>query len=338
MSYAQFVYISIVLNMPASTINLTYEYLADDLKQVKAMIEKYCQSSLPEASAVLDMVKARNGKMVRPMLVLLSGKAYGQLTNDHYIIAAVLEMIHVASLLHDDVLDEAETRRFQPSLNNLIGNRAAVLAGDLLLSISLNAALDLENQGEFKDVIKIISQLCEGELAQQRTSGCGSLTENQYLDIVTFKTASLLACCIERGAFLAGADADERKAAFKMGQDFGIAFQIMDDIKDIISEEDESGKTAGTDFLLGKLTLPVIDHVVKAGPDSVKWLEGISSEEFNSETRRKLIERLNQTGSIEYCKDKVEYLSKDIYSFISSIEDKKLQQVYKALIDKVICL
>ena len=175
--------------MPENSINSIYDYLAEDLRQVEDLMGKYCQCSLPEAREVLDLIRARNGKMIRPILLLLSGKAHGQLCKDHYITAALIEMVHVASLLHDDVLDGAETRRHQPSLNKLVGNKAAVLAGDLLLSIVLSATFELDNQRGFGEVSKVVSHVCEGELAQQRASSKPYLSEKQYLDIVTKKNS-----------------------------------------------------------------------------------------------------------------------------------------------------
>ena len=325
-----------ITEMSKSIISSTYEYLAEDLKQVKVLIDNYCQCNLPEASDVLNLIRERNGKMIRPMLVLLSGKAFGQLKKDHYLIAAIIEMVHVASLLHDDVLDEAETRRYQPSLNNLVGNKAAVLAGDLLLSIALTATLDLESKDEFGEVIKIVGQVCEGELAQQRTSGDLALTEEQYFNIVSHKTASLLACCIERGAFVSGASQEDCKLAFGMGLEFGIAFQVMDDIRDILSLEGDSGKTVGTDFLLGKLTLPLIHHISTSGDGGLEWLKSVSSSNFNEEVKRELVGRLNQTDSLEYCRVKVLSFSKGIRDFVVTIKEEKLREAYEALIDTVV--
>ncbi len=324
--------------MSKNSINLIYDYLAEDLRQVQSLIEKYCQCSLPEASGVLELVKARNGKMIRPILVLLSGKAYGSLVKDHYISAALIEMVHVASLLHDDVLDGADTRRHQPSLNKLVGNKAAVLAGDLLLSIVLATTFELENQRDFGSVAKVVGHICEGELAQQRTSGNFSLSEEQYLDIVSKKTASLIACCVERGAFLAGAGPEQCQRAFEIGRDFGIAFQVMDDLRDIISPEVESGKTVGTDIILGKNTLPVIHHIAIAGDNTLGWLNEISGSGFTLELKQELIARLNATDSIDYCKEKVRKLSQGLRSFVESIDDSGLRQSFETLIDAVVSL
>jgi len=214
--------------------------------------------SLPDSLRPLAAhALAGTGKMIRPGLVLLCGLGCGGLNDQHLQVAAVMEMIHQATLHHDDVLDVADTRRGRPATHRVWGTAAAVLLGDLILSRVLRRCVDLR-----RDVARIISDMacrvCQGELRQTLSRGDAGLTESEYLQIIEDKSASFFSACGRAGALLAGADAEQVCAMDLYGLNLGMAFQITDDLLDLVSCPEQAGKPSGRDAGTGTMTLPVI--------------------------------------------------------------------------------
>jgi octaprenyl-diphosphate synthase len=203
--------------------------------------------------------------MLRPSLLLLWGKACGELTDAHVTVATVVEMVHMATLVHDDVLDEAELRRKGATINHLRGNEAAVLLGDYLISHSYHLCSSLDSQFASRLIGRTTNEVCEGELLQIDNRNNLDLDEETYLSIISRKTASLTAACCLLGAKLAGADERTVRHADRFGRALGIAFQIQDDILDIVGDVQDVGKTLGIDIEKVKLTLPVI-HFLRTAP------------------------------------------------------------------------
>ncbi len=311
-------------------------YLQEHLEVVRGRLEQFCSCELTEADELTRLATSREGKLIRPSLVILSGLCLEGLNDDHYTIAAVIEMFHIASLLHDDVLDKADTRRHEPSVNYLFGNKAAVLLGDLLVACAVKAAATVERPGEPEGIVDIVSSTCEGELVQQRNCGNFDLSEQKYFEIISRKTGALLAGSIVHGVRLAGADEAICVKAREVGIDFGLAFQIMDDVRDIISPVDESGKTGGTDFLQGKLTLPLIHHISCVGGEAVEFISSNASVSYSKDVQQELVKRLNSTGSLEYaCEQAVSYMQ-SVRQFVDRLPGKKAVQAFTELADMVL--
>jgi octaprenyl-diphosphate synthase len=203
--------------------------------------------------------------MLRPTLLLLSGKACGELTDVHVTLATVVEMVHMATLVHDDVLDDAELRRKGATINHLRGNEAAVLLGDYLISHSYHLCSSLDSQFASRIIARTTNQVCEGELLQIANRNKFDLDEQTYLKIITLKTAALCATCCMLGAKCAGASDDVVSRLELYGMSVGQAFQIQDDILDIVGDPSTVGKTLGMDIEKGKLTLPMI-HFMRTAP------------------------------------------------------------------------
>lgn len=284
----------------------------DELGRVKKLINEQLMCC-PDRIGVGRLVEYMNGcggKMIRPGLVLLAGEAVGKITDKHIRIAAIMEMIHNATLLHDDVIDEGQRRRGQATVNSLWGNESAVLLGDFLLSKVFRMCADLE-----PEVAKIIAaaaaRTCEGELKQVAQRENWRLSETEYIDIITEKSAALLSSCCYLGGFLAGADEVEVRLLSDFGLNLGIAFQITDDLLDITGDEVKTGKTLGSDVDKNKLTLALI-HLLRAEDEREK---SFLIEKMNTlgQSKEALVEMLRSYGSLEYASSRAqEFVAKAI--------------------------
>ncbi len=241
------------------------ECIRPQLQAVDEAFHAELNSDLACVKTLVRHVSRFRGKMLRPCLTLLAGKACGVLCDAHVVIATVVEMVHMATLVHDDVLDEAELRRKGATINHLRGNEAAVLLGDFLISHSYHLCSSLDSQYASRLIGRTTNQVCEGELLQIDNRRNYALDEETYLRIITLKTATLCAACCTLGAQFAGADADTVGRMEIYGRSLGTAFQIQDDILDLIGDPATVGKTLGSDIEKGKLTLPLI-HFLRTAP------------------------------------------------------------------------
>jgi octaprenyl-diphosphate synthase len=277
-----------------------------------------------------------SGKMLRPALLLLSAKTVGRITEKHISVAAIVEIIHNATLLHDDVIDEGQQRRGTPTVNSLCGNESAVLLGDFLLSKAFMMCADIEPR-----VIKIISaaavRICEGELRQITQKQNWQMTESEYIDIIAEKTACLFKTCCQLGGLLAGADKTTVHALSGFGQNLGIAFQITDDVLDIIGSESREGKTLGSDADQNTPTLPMI-HLLSVVEKS-KRDPMIANLITSAKAKSKLREILKSHGSLEYaCNRARQFVAKavDELAVLKSGDAKEaLIEVARFVVDRV---
>ncbi|MDF1579767.1 MAG: polyprenyl synthetase family protein [Desulfuromonadales bacterium] len=232
--------------------------IRDDLEQVEAQFKKDLDSQVSLIRKVGEYVLSSGGKRVRPMLLLLSARLAGYQGSAHVSLAGVIEFIHTATLLHDDVVDSAVLRRGNESANSVWGNQASVLVGDFLLGRSFSVMVE---NGDL-DVLRVVSeastQMAEGEMLQLIGSCDIDMDETRYLDVIRNKTAALIAAACRCGAILGRLDAAHEEALSMFGMDLGIAFQMMDDALDYVADEEDFGKTRGHDLAEGKMTLPLI--------------------------------------------------------------------------------
>jgi len=279
-------------------------------------VREYIRQSLVTAATANELVplyrhlSERNGKMIRPGLVLLVGKCVGQIIEEHLRVAAMVQMIHDATLLHDDVVDEGENRRGVPTVNCLWGNESAVLLGDFVLSRVFKMAADLESA-----VAQVLAQtavrVCEGELRQVMQRRNWQLGEAEYIDIITDKSASFFSGCCRLGAMLAQGPQGQIEAASSYGLHAGIAFQIMDDVLDITGDEGRMGKRAQSDFDNSKPTLAII-HLL--GTARAREREAIHRMlKSPADSKRELAAMLARNGSLEYARQRAcHYVGKAI--------------------------
>jgi len=277
----------------------TFRLINDELACVKeSIVEQLVPAEENESiSRLVREVNICGGKLIRPALVLLAGKAVRKITDEHIHVAAIIEITHNATLLHDDVIDEGQKRRGTHTINTIWGNEAAVLLGDFLLSKVFKMCTDLRPQIS-SIIAATAARICEGELRQIVKRQDWQLSESEYIDIVTEKSAALFSSCCYLGGLLAGANEVQARALSDFGLNTGIAFQISDDLLDIIGDERKTGKTLGSDADKNKLTLPVI-HLLDAADEREK--RNLRSK-LNTwgENKRLLVEMLRSYGSLEY--------------------------------------
>lgn len=283
----------------ASPLTDLYGPIRADLATVEHVFDEELGSDLACVRDLVDGVRAYRGKMLRPALLLLAGQATGELNHRHHVLAAVVEMVHMATLVHDDVLDHADRRRSRPTVNAMSGNVTAVLLGDYLISHAYHLCSSLDSQEASRYIGAATNRVCEGELLQNHHCGDDQLTESQYIEIISRKTAELTATSCMLGAWASDAPADVVAAMRSYGLSAGIAFQIVDDVLDIVGQEGEVGKSLHLDADLGKATLPTIHCLAHAPREAASRLAGVLRSGLfkgNGELRT----WLEETGSIEY--------------------------------------
>jgi octaprenyl-diphosphate synthase len=245
---------------PTTAGNRIFDLISKELALVEDEFEMQASSNIQVIDYLGDYLRESGGKRVRPALLILANYAVGGQGSDDRVIrlATVMEMLHTATLVHDDIIDNAAVRRSRASVNARFGNQTAVLMGDWLYMSAFETTVK-ERSLEIIDILtRLTRKMTEGELIQLTTIGSVTITREEYLDILCRKTAYLFSACCEVGAILGGADKGMQAAMAEYGMQLGIAFQLVDDLLDLQTTGNELGKTAGADLLQGKLTLPLI--------------------------------------------------------------------------------
>lgn len=277
------------------------QLIGDDLKRVEQQFRKDLESDVPLIRKVGEYVLSSGGKRVRPALLLLASRLCDYRGDKAVPLASVIEFIHTATLLHDDVVDSATLRRGLASANTLWGNEASVLIGDFLFSKSFSLMVAVGSM----DILKVLSDattvIAEGEVMQLLCTGELDLTEERYIDVVRSKTAILMSAACEAGAILGDVTVEKRKALADFGMSLGIAFQLMDDTLDYIATEEEFGKSIGHDLEEGKITLPLIHVLRNCSPEERDRIAAvIEKDEMSLEDFRDVSGLVKRYGGIEY--------------------------------------
>ena len=286
---------------------------------------------------VLEHIRKRAGKRMRPMLILLMAKNYGCVSEVTQHSGVGLELLHTASLVHDDVVDESTERRGQASVNATYNNKVAVLVGDYLLSTALLHVSLTDNQQIVQYLAELGRTLAKGEILQLSNISNTNISEDIYYQVIKQKTAALFEACCAIGALSAGADADEIEAAKLFGQNLGIAFQIRDDIFDYYDSQ-EIGKPTGNDMAEGKLTLPVIHALNATGNEEMIALaRKVKEGSVDSDEIARLGEFTKNNGGIEYAEERKEYFRQLCIDFIDKFVVKTdVKEALLAYVDFVI--
>lgn len=269
------------------------------------------------------------GKRLRPALLLLTARGCGTVTPAHHILAAVVEMIHTATLVHDDVLDEADTRRHIPTFNAEWGNKVSILLGDMLFTHAFHLTSRVD-QRACELVGEATNRVCAGELQQIRERGNLHLTEADYFSIIDGKTAALTEVCGRLGALYAGATEETAEQLATYGRHLGIAFQIADDLLDLTGDAETAGKTLGTDLDQQKLTLPLIHALHRLPPhDAAELREWLGSPD---PTRRERIAAfLQETGSVAYARRRADEFSRSAQAALTSLPPSECRLILDQL-------
>ena len=274
-----------------------FDAISDSLEAVKECIARQLVAGSESVDRRLEHVAMATGKMVRPALVLLCGKCCGGTGDLHVEIASIIEMVHVATLLHDDVIDHADSRRNVETANSIWGNESAVLLGDFVLSKAFAMSARLDDSRISSVLADTAIRICAGELEQNAQRDNWRLSEKEYFEIIEAKTASFFGISCQLGAIAAGADEKTIKAFSDFGIYLGMAFQVADDLIDITGLEKGEGKTLGRDIAERKPTLPIIHLIgtLKAG-EAGRLVEGLSAGQVLDDYQ----EILDSSGSLEY--------------------------------------
>lgn len=312
--------------------------IAQEFERFIELFNKSLSHSEGLLNDVLKHILQRQGKRMRPMLTLLMAKVYGQPTLETINAGISLELLHTASLVHDDVVDEALTRRGQASVNAEYQNKVAVLTGDYILSTSLIKVGETANFDIVLYLSRLGQTLAEGEILQLSNVANTEITEEVYYSIIKCKTAALFEACCAMGAMSVGANDDQLKAAREFGQKLGIIFQIRDDIFDYYDNNEKLGKPTGNDMLEGKLTLPVIHALLSTGDKTMTAIAyKVKDHTVTKEEIAQLVEFTKSNGGIEYAKEKMEELREDCIAYVNAeVNDAELKDSLLAYVDYVI--
>jgi octaprenyl-diphosphate synthase len=286
--------------------------------------------------SMIDFILGRNGKRIRPIVAILSAKLCGETNPKTIDYALVLELLHTATLIHDDVVDNTMERRSQPSVNAKYDNRVAVLLGDYILALSIARAVMTQNGMVMEIISRLAQNLADGELTQLIASKKVMVDEDRYFDVIRKKTAVLLSSCSEMGALSMNADLKTKEKLRLIGENLGLCFQIKDDIFDYF-DQGEIGKPTGNDIREGKITLPLI-HALKIAPQAISatMIEIISKQDFSQENIRQLIEFAKKYDGIEYAQSKMQEIKVKPLELLSTFPDSEAKTAMTDLIDYII--
>lgn len=292
------------------TAKRIFDFIGPELQLVEEEFEQQARSNIQVIAYIGDYLRRSGGKRVRPALTILSNYAVGGDGSNYSSVrmATVMEFLHTATLVHDDVIDKAETRRNRPSINSEFGNQTAVLMGDWLYMSAFETSLG-ERSLPILDILTAVTRrMTEGELLQLTLLGRTDISEEQYFDVIARKTAYLFSACCEIGALLGGADSATQAKLRDYGMNLGIAFQLVDDLLDSTSSDDVLGKPAGADLIEGKVSLPLI-FLLQREPEMRGLIQTVISDGgYTSVARNVILEALERSGALHLAKERaVEY-------------------------------
>lgn len=286
---------------PNAAAKKIFSLIKTEMTLVEAEYERQASSNIQVINYLGDYLRASGGKRVRPALLVLSNYTVGGAASDDNVIrlATVMEMLHTATLVHDDIIDNADTRRSRTSVNARFGNQSAVLMGDWLYMSAFETSLR-ERSLEILDILtRLTRKMTEGELIQLTLLGRTNITEKDYFDVLQRKTAFLFSACCEIGAILGNASKERQTALRDYGMNLGTAFQLADDWLDFTAEEEILGKASGADLLEGKMTLPLL-LLLQKEPSMRADLEQIMHDgDYQNGAREKLFTKLEKHGTLE---------------------------------------
>lgn len=311
------------------------ETIKSEMEEYLDVWQKAMHSDSPLLQEVLNHVVSRRGKMMRPMLTLLSAKLCGKVNSDTLYSAIALELLHTATLIHDDVVDESEERRGLNSVNQIYDNKIAVLVGDYILSLALENVAKVSNKGFQHIISKTTQELASGELMQLKSVHNQDISEDVYFQIIHRKTASLFSACSEAGALSTKATEAQLQSLTSFGKTLGLCFQIRDDIFDYFPS-DAIGKPTGNDMKEGKLTLPAI-YVLREKPNAemLAIAKSVKNLQASEADILQLVDYTIKNGGIEYADRCMTDLATQAKSMLSAFERSASTAVYSALIEYV---
>ncbi len=312
-----------------------YAPVLEELNEAEELLRRELSNDNPFVDRLVKHGFRLGGKRLRPALVLLSARACGGIRPAHVPLAAMAELLHTATLVHDDVLDEATIRRHLDTVNARWDNEASILLGDYLFAQAMCLASSLDDVFACRVVCESARRMCEGELKQIESRGNYDLDEADYFEIVAGKTAALTACCCRLGAHYAGAEPAICEAVARYGHDLGIAFQIADDVLDLSGNEAVVGKSLGTDLSKQKATLPLIRLLDTIGAEERAELVSLLSRSGNHH-REALEPWLERSDAISYAREKAVWFTRQAGGELAALPDTSARNALRGLTDFVV--
>jgi octaprenyl-diphosphate synthase len=303
--------------------------LAADMAEVDRTLRESLDSDVALIRQVAEYIIAGGGKRLRPALLLLSARACGYEGRDQFTLAAVVEMIHTATLLHDDVVDESELRRGRETANAAFGNAASVLVGDFLYSRAFQMMVTVQSMRVMEVLAEATNTIAEGEVLQLLNAHNPGIGEEQYLEVIRRKTAKLFEASARLGAILGAVPRELEEGFAAYGMHLGTAFQLIDDVLDYSGDHTETGKNLGDDLSEGKPTLPLI-HVMRNGSRDQAALVRRAIEQGGREEFRAVLDAIRDTGALEVARGQARRESQAACAAIAGVADSKYRQ---ALLD-----
>ncbi len=291
---------------------------------INAVIRKQLHSDVPLVNQIAEYIISAGGKRLRPVLVLLMANAYGYRGTHHHDLAAVVEFIHTATLLHDDVVDESSLRRGRQTANALFGNAASVLVGDFVYSRAFQIMVTIGNMRVMQILADATNVIAEGEVLQLLNMHDPDVTEERYLQVIRSKTAKLFEAAAELGALIAGATDTATELAAEYGRSLGTAFQLIDDVLDYSGNADEIGKNVGDDLREGKPTLPLI-YLMQHGTPEQRSLVRACIENGDEQHFDEILAAITASGALDYTRHVAEKAAQRAADAITELTDSKFK-------------
>jgi octaprenyl-diphosphate synthase len=284
-----------------------WEAYRDELLGVEDQVRRNLDSSVALVNTVAAQILNSGGKRIRPLLLLLSARVCGYSGRDHHQLSSLVEFIHTATLLHDDVIDDADLRRGRSTARKVWGNQISILVGDYLYSKAMAQIVEFRSQGINEVLAEACTKMAEGEVLQLYYDGNPTMPEADYLKIVEHKTAGLIAAACRMGAIIADAPEDRLDALFRFGQYVGIAFQVADDTLDYTADGARLGKTLGQDLRQGKATLPLL-HLLKHCSEADRQMikDRMETRTLTEDDLSRLVRLMEDMGSIAYAMERAQ--------------------------------
>lgn len=312
------------------------ENIAPDLAKLNGIITTALESNSALMRQIVNKFLESKGKQIRPILVILSGRFFGEVNEKVLNAGAAIELLHNASLIHDDVIDESKERRGQPTINRIWDNHISVLVGDFFVSAALACAVKTESHRITAVLSRLGRELSLGEMSQIDNARQHNIDETTYFDIIRHKTASLFMCCVEVSGHATGADERELADLMKFTELLGLCFQIKDDIFDYF-EDKSIGKPTGNDLREGKVTLPLIYALSKdSAAAREKMVELVKQNELSTEDIATLIEYAKAEGGIDYAYSTMERLRDEAFAILDTYPEKEVTEDFKSLFNYII--
>lgn len=330
--------------MPQGPLTSTIHSMADvwdayrqELDGVEQQVRNNLTSSVTLVNTVAAHILTSGGKRIRPLLLLLSARLCGYGGREHHQLGSLVEFIHTATLLHDDVVDDADIRRGKRTARKVWGNQISILVGDYLYSKAMCKVVEFRSQSINEVLAEACKKMAEGEVLQLYYNGNPAIPETDYIKIVEHKTAGLIAASCRMGAILADATESQQDALFRFGQYLGIAFQVADDTLDYTANGDCLGKTLGQDLRQGKATLPLL-HLLRNCSESDRQMikDRMETRTITDEDLQRLIQLMGEYGSIAYAMDRAQSYIAAAKQELNTFEDSTAKRALSVAADYMV--